>query len=138
VALPPLLIQAAGSLAAILTLAAFAHWMKLGAAPALNDEAVLRRAVGEVLDGFEVTDFAVAHDHSAALASDSHGQIMLLRRHGSRFAGRILSPLASARVQDDVLEVDCRERRFGVTKLVLVDAEAWADAINRLNQADDA
>jgi hypothetical protein len=138
VALPPLLIQAAGSLTAILALAALAHWMKLGAAPALSEEAILRRAADEVLDGFEVTDFAVAHDHSAALARDSHGQIMLIRCHGSHFAGRILSPLASARVRDDVLEVDCRERRFGVTRLALADARAWADAINQLNVARDA
>ena len=43
--LPPLLIQSAVSLAAILALAGLAWWLKLGGAPALDCAEAVRRAV---------------------------------------------------------------------------------------------
>lgn len=130
---PPLLIQTAGSLVAVLALAALARWLKLGGHPGLGDEVMLRRAADEVADGFEVADFALSGDRGAALVRDREGRIMLIRLHGSRHVGRILSPLASARTDGDVLEVDCGERRFGTTALTLDEAETWAEAINALS-----
>lgn len=131
--LPPLLIQTAGSLVAILGLAALAHWMKLGGAPALTDEATLRRAAGEVVDGFEAADYAIARDQTAALARDRQGRIMVIRRHGNRFAGRILTASAAARASGDVLTIDCGEKRFGIARLKLDNTRAWAEAINRID-----
>lgn len=136
--LPPLLIQSAGSLVAILALAALARWLKLGGHPGLSDEAMLRSAAEEIADGFEVADFALAADRSAALVRDPQGRIMLIRLHGSRHVGRILSPLASARASGNTLEVDCREPRFGVSRLELEDSEAWAAAINAVGRGRDA
>ncbi|MBU7580562.1 MAG: hypothetical protein KAF27_08830 [Porphyrobacter sp.] len=136
--LPPLLVQSAGSLAAILALAALARWLKLGGHPGLSDEAMLRRAAEEIVDGFEVADFSLAADRTAALVRDPEGRIMLIRLHGSRHVGRIISPLASARAHGNILEVDCREPRFGVTRLELEDAEAWAAAINAVGRGRDA
>lgn len=136
--LPPLLVQSAGSLVAILALAALARWLKLGGHPGLSDEAMLRRAAEEIVDGFEVTDFSLAADRTAALVRDPEGRMMLIRLHGSRHVGRILSPLASARAHGNILEVDCREPRFGVTRLELEDAEAWAAAINAVGRGRDA
>jgi hypothetical protein len=136
--LPPLLIQSAGSLVAILVLAALARWLGLGGAPKLSDEALLRHAAGEVVDGFEIADFTVAKDHGAALVRDPDGRIMVIRRHGGRFAGRVLPARASARVTGNVLEVDCHDPRFGLTRLDLPDSEAWAAAINAVSMAGDA
>lgn len=136
--LPPLLIQSAGSLAAILALAALARWLKLGGHPGLSDEAMLRRAADEVADGFEVADAAMSGDRGAALVRDPEGRIMLIRLHGSRHVGRVLTPLASARASGNTLEIDCREPRFGVTRLELEDAEAWAAAINAVGRGHDA
>lgn len=136
--LPSLALQTAGSLVAILALAALARWMGLGGAPALDDEHALRRAAGEVADGFEASDFALSQDRTCALARDSEGRIMLIRRHGNRFAGRILGPAAQARSLDCALEVDCGERRFGPCRLQIDDPASWADAINRLHEHHDA
>jgi len=136
--LPPLLVQTAGSLAAILALAGLAWWLKLGGAPTLADETALQSAASEVADGFEVCDFALSRDCTAALVRDSQGRIMIIRRHGNRFAGRILGTGACASVTDAGLSVDCGERRFGPVHLDLDEPQAWAEAINRLSEGPDA
>ena len=137
---PPLVIQTAGSLVAILALAGIAWWLKLGGAPRLDSEAAVRSAAGEVEDGFDPV--AVALNAEAALARDASGRIMVIKRHGNRFAGRILGPDAAARLWRDqgttALEVDCGEARFGKVFLDLPDAEAWAAAINRVDQPHHA
>ena len=140
--LPPLVLQTAGSLAAILALAGLAGWMKLGGSPALDNEAAVRRAAGEVEDGFTPVTIAVAQDGLAALASDTGGRIMVIKRHGNRFAGRVLGAGARAAIWRDpgrpALEVDCGEARFGKVFIDLPDPQAWADAINALDRPHHA
>jgi len=131
-----LLIQTAGSLVAILALAGIAWWLKLGGAPLLDSDEAVRRAAGEVEDGF--TPVATAHDSATALARDAAGRIMVIKRHGNRFAGRVLGPGSMARLATGRLEVDPGEARFGTVLLDLPDAEAWAEAINRLHLSHDA
>ena len=131
-----LLIQTGGSLVAILMLASLAWWLKLGGAPRLDSAEAVARAAGEVEDGF--APLAIAHDGAAALARDAQGRIMVIKRHGNRFAGRVLGPGAAARLAGGTLEVDPGEPRFGKVILTLPDAEAWADAINRLDERQDA
>lgn len=135
-----LLVQTAGSLVAILMLAGLAWWLKLGGDPRLDSETAVARAAGEVEDGF--APVAVAADGTAALARDGTGRIMVIKRHGNRFAGRILGAEAAARLWHDLgktaLEVDCGEARFGKVFLTLPDAQAWAEAINRLDRRQDA
>lgn len=135
-----LLIQTAGSLVAILALAGLAWWMKLGGNPALDSDAAVRRAAGEVEDGF--APVATAHDGKAALARDAQGRIMVIKRHGNRFAGRVLGPGARTEILPDpgiaMLVVDSGEVRFGKVFLALDDAQTWADAINRVSRAQDA
>lgn len=131
--LPPLLIQTAGSLAAILALAGLARWMKLGGAPRLASAADVARAASEVEDGFTPVACACDAAGAAALARDAAGRIMVIRRHGNRFAGRVLGPGAAAQASGTAITVACGERRFGEVFLTIPDAEAWADAINRLS-----
>ena len=137
-----LLTQTAGSLVAILALAGLAWWLKLGGAPRLDSAEAVARAAGEVEDGF--APVATSHDAegASALACDGAGRIMVIRRHGNRFAGRVLGPGATARpdVQPGEfnLVVDPGEPRFGKVFLTLPDAQAWAEAINRLNAGKDA
>lgn len=139
---PPLLVQTAASLVAILALAGLAWWMKLGGTPRLDSDEAVRRAAGEVEDGF--IPVATTHDAEGAsgLARDASGRVMVIKRHGNRFAGRMLGPLASARIEDTPgefnLVVDPGEARFGQVFLTLHDARAWADAINRVDERQDA
>lgn len=136
--IPPLVVQTAGSLAAILALAALARWMGLGGAPRLDGEDAVRRAAHEVEDGFAPVAFACDAEGASALARDAEGRIMVIRRHGNRFAGRIVGPRATALAQGGGLVVDVGEARFGTVRLTLPDAEAWAAAINRVSQPHDA
>jgi hypothetical protein len=137
-----LLFQTAGSLVAILALAGLAWWLKLGGAPRLDSEAAVNRAAGEVEDGFSPVTIACDAEGASALARDSAGRIMVLKRHGNRFAGRVLGPGASVRAEEHPggfnLVVDPRESRFGKVFLTLPDAQAWADAINRVDGPQDA
>ena len=121
-----------GSLIAIVALAGLARWMGLGGNPVLRDEDAVRFAAGEVEDGFEAERISISRDKKAALASDAGGRIMVIKRHGNQFAGRILTGHANAREVVDALIVDCGEARFGPVRLTLTDSSTWADRINRL------
>lgn len=131
-----MILQFAGSLVAILLLAWLAGKLGLGGAPRLDTHSAVLDAAREAVDGFEPADVACDSDGRAALARDDAGQIMVLKPHGSRVAGRLLGPSASASLQSEdfgpVLTVDCGERTFGVVSLRLPDAQTWADAINAL------
>jgi hypothetical protein len=132
-ALPPLLLQTAGSLVAILALAGLAWWLRLGGSPRLASDDDVRRAAGEVEDGFGPVAIARDKDGMAAVARDGQGRIMVIKRHGNRLAGRVLGPDAAAWVAGGQIEVYPGEARFGTVFLTTPDAEAWADAINALN-----
>lgn len=140
--LPPLLLQTAGSLVAILALAGLARWLRLGGAPLLADDEAVRRAASEVEDGF--SPIAVARDKEgrAALARDTQGRIMVIKRHGNRLAGRMLGPAARAAMWRDMghttLEIDCGEGPFGKVFLDIPDPAAWAEAISALNKRQHA
>ena len=137
-----LLVQTAGSLVAILALAALAWWMKLGGIPRLDDEDPVQRAVGEVEDGFVPVAVVCDAEGASALARDAQGGIILIRRHGNRFAGRVLTARAkaeaAARPGEYNLVVDPGEARFGKVFLTIPDPGAWADAINRVRGSQDA
>jgi hypothetical protein len=136
-AIPPMLLQTAGSLVAILALAGLAWWLRLGGSPKLTGDEDVRRAAAEVEDGFDPVTIARDAEGLAAIARDAQGRIMAIKRHGNRFAGRVLTPQARAVIWRDpgftALEVDCGEARFGKVFLDLPDPEAWADAINEVD-----
>jgi hypothetical protein len=133
-----LLLQTAGSLVAILALAGLAWWLKLGGGPLLDSAEVVQRAADEVEAGF--TAIATAQDSRglAALARDAAGRVMVIKRHGNRFAGRVLGAQARAEHDGTALAVDCGEARFGRVILDIPDPQAWAEAINRVNRPRDA
>lgn len=127
-----MLVQFGGSLIAVLVLAGLAALLRLGGQPQLKDNDAVAFAANEVEDGFDVARFSIAKDGAAALARDPAGRIMVLKRHGNKFAGRILTKQASAREEVDALLINPGEARFGVVRLTVHDAPYWADAINRL------
>lgn len=130
----PLALQTGVSLAAILALAGLAWWLKLGGDPRLDSEFGARRAAGEVEDGFAPVDIACDANGMGALARDANGRVMVIKRHGNRFAGRILGADAAATIENTPtgcsLVVDPGEARFGTVALTIPDAEAWAAAID--------
>lgn len=127
-----LFLQTGGSLIAILALYFVARALKLGGKPRLGDKAQVQACAGEVEEGFDAQRVSIARDGAAALASDADGRIMVIKRHGNRFAGRILTRSAAVREEVDGLVVNTAEARFGAVRLSIDDPAYWADAINRL------
>ena len=130
--MPPALAQFLGSLVAILALAGVAYWLKLGPTPRLTDEAEARRAADEAISGFIPVEIALDRTGAGALMRDARGRILLLRAHGTHFAGRILTSAAQARVEGDMLVIDTAERRYGNARLAIDDAPAWVQAIEAI------
>ncbi len=137
-----LLLQTSASLVAIVALAGLAWWLRLGGTPRLTSEDDVAQFAGEVEDGFAPVAVAIDAEGAAALARDAQGRIMLIRRHGNRFAGRVLTAQAKAARQDQpdasAIMIDSGEARFGTTFLAIPDPDAWAEAINALNAAHHA
>ena len=135
--IPPLVLQTAGSLVAILALAGLAWWMRLGGMPRLDSDAAVRRAAAEVEDGFIPVETVCDAEGAGGLARDAGGRIMLIKRHGNRFAGRVLGAHASARADslpgEYNIVVDPGEARFGAVFLTIPAPESWVAAINALN-----
>ncbi len=129
---PPLILQFGGSLIAIFALYALARALRLGGKPVLKNDESVRFAASEVKDGFEAQRIAIAKGGIAALTSDSLGRIMVIKRHGNQFAGRVLDPNARVSEEVDAIIVDCGDARFGTVRLSLDRPEIWVDAINRL------
>jgi hypothetical protein len=137
-----LLTQTAGSLVAILALAGLAWWLRLGPALPLANGDDVRRIAAEIEDGFAPITIACDEEGAGALARDAQGRIMLIKPHGNRFAGRVLTSGASATIKDHPGEfniiIDSGERHFGRLALTLPEPETWAAAINRVNGPQDA
>ncbi|MEL7730082.1 hypothetical protein AAG612_11130 [Citromicrobium bathyomarinum] len=130
----PALLQLIGSLAAILVLAGIAWALKLGTGPHLADgEDAMGRAY-EADTGFDPVEAVCSRDGKGAILTDARGRIMVLRRHGSHFAGRVLEPGAQALLDGAILTVVTTDRRYGRVTLDLGDdARAWASRIDALD-----
>ena len=127
------LLQLAGSLIAILALALIAARLGLGGDTRIRDESHLRRLVEEAQFGFDPVDMTIDRAGQAALVRNANGQVMLLRRHGARFAARMLDSHANVRLDRNFLVVGTSDRRFGQITLDLGEAaSAWAASLRRL------
>lgn len=129
---PDLLFQFGGSLVAIFALYALARALRLGGRPKLTDGESVKVAAKEVEDGYVADRVAIARGGTAALARNADGTIMVIKRHGNRFAGRVLTPEARVLEEVDAIIVDCGDAHFGTVRLSLEQPGIWVDAINRL------
>jgi hypothetical protein len=127
------LLQLGGSLLAILALAAVAWKLKLGGDTRIRDEAHARELADEAIPGFEAEAIAIDRAGYAALLRDHAGRVLLLRRHGAHFAGRLLTGHAQSRLDRTFLTIATDEKRFGGVTLDLGDqAQYWAASLRRL------
>ena len=126
-------LQFGGSFAAILLLAGLARRLGLGGDPRLRDPDEARRLAGEVLDGFDAQDVVLDRAGIGALLRDPAGRVMLLRRHGARWAGRLLDSHAGVLLDRTFMTVSTADRTFGAVTLDLGDqAQVWAGSLRRL------
>ena len=127
------ILQFGGSLAAILLLAWLAKRLGLGGDPRLRDPEDAKRLAGEALYGFEVQDVVLDRAGIGALLRDSAGRVMLLRRHGARWAARLLDGHTGVRLDRAFMTIATSDRTFGAVTLDLGDqAQAWAGSLRRI------
>jgi hypothetical protein len=128
-----LLIKFGGSLLAILALAWLAHRLRLGGDVRIVDEAQARDLAEEAICGFEPVEIVIDRAGMGALLRDARGRVLLLRRHGTHFAGRLLDSYAHARLDRNLLTLATADQRFGSVTLDLGSkAPEWAASLRRL------
>ena len=132
----PAVLQIGGSLVAILALAGIARWLRLGGDVRLRDEGEARALAEAAVCGFDPVEIALDRAGIGALLRDSQGRVMLLKRHGARFAARLLSGHRDSRLDRNFLTVSTGERLFGTVTLDLgSNAGVWAASLRRLGQS---
>jgi hypothetical protein len=127
------LIQIGGSLVAILALAWLAHRLRLGGDARIRSEDEARALADEAIHGFDPVAIAIDKAGMGALCRDRQGRILLLRRHGSHFASRLLDSHAHARLDRSHLTLATSDRTFGsVTFDLGSEAPTWAASLRRV------
>lgn len=131
--IPPALLQFLGSLAAILVLAWLVHRMGLGGDLRIRDEQHARELADEQVSGYEPVAIAIDRAGYGAIMRDAADRVMVLKRHGAHFAGRILTGHAESRLNQRQLTIGTDDRRFGSVTLDLGEKAAhWAASLRRL------
>lgn len=127
------LLQLGGSLLAILALGWLASKLQLGGDRRIRSEDEARALADEAVSGFEPVDIALDRAGYGALLRDAQGRILMLRRHGSHFAGRLIEKRPQARLDQNLLIIEAEDRPFGAVTLDLgKNAQIWAASLRRL------
>ncbi|MEO7383930.1 MAG: hypothetical protein ABIU18_03265 [Novosphingobium sp.] len=126
-------IQLGASLVAILAVAGLAVWLGLGGDVRLRDSDEARALARITHCGFDAVDVVLDRAGIGALLRDGEGRVMLLRRHGVHFAGRMLTDHRGIRLDHNFITVATADKNFGSVKLDLgPEAQAWAGTLRRL------
>ena len=126
-------IQLGVSLVAILAIAGLAVWLGLGGDVRLRDADEAREVARMTLCGSDAVDVVLDRAGIGALLRDARGRVMLLKRHGVHFAGRLVTDYRGVRLDQNFLTVATGDARFGAVTLDLgADAQTWAGSLRRL------
>lgn len=130
-----IVIQLAVSVALILAVTWLAHHLGLGADVRLRSEVQARELARSALSGFEPAELVLDRAGIGALARDAQGRVLLLKRHGAHFAGRLLDSHAFAQLDRNFLTISSGERRFAPVTLDLGEqAQVWAASLRWLKR----
>ncbi|WP_298190227.1 hypothetical protein [Novosphingobium sp.] len=126
-------LQAAGSLIAVLLVFLLVRALDLGGDVRITDEAEARALAEAARCGFEPVEVALDRARIGALLRNRAGEVMLIRRHGARFAARVLSSHAGVRLDRGFLTLSTDDAHFGSITLDLGEkAQVWAASLRRL------
>lgn len=126
-------LQAIGSLIAVLLVFLIVRGLGMGSDVRIADEAEARALAEAARCGFDPVEVALDRARIGALLRNSAGEVMLIRRHGARFAARVLSSHAGARLDRGFLTLSTDDPHFGSITLDLGDkAQVWAASLRRL------
>lgn len=130
-------IQIGGSLLAILAVAWLVSKMGLGGDLRIADEDHAKLLADQVESGFTPVATAVDKAGYGALMRDAAGRILIMRRHGSHFAGRVVTKRPDARLDQGLLTIKPDDTPFGAITLNLgSEAAIWASSLRRLEASD--
>ncbi|MBX9883924.1 MAG: hypothetical protein K2X68_03015 [Novosphingobium sp.] len=126
-------LQATGSLVAVLAVFLLVRKLGMGSDVRIADEAEARALAEAACCGFDPVEVALDRARIGALLRNRAGEVMLIRRHGARFAARVLSSHAGARLDRGFLMLSTEDPHFGSITLDLGDkAQVWAASLRRL------
>lgn len=127
------LLKLGGSIAAILFIAWFARFLRLGGDVRIRSEEQARDIANETCCGFDPVEIAIDKAGIAALLRDAEGRHLLVRRHGVQWAGRLLDRHNDSRLDKNFLTVGTGEKTFGSVTLNLgSQASHWAAGLRNL------
>ena len=127
------LLKLGGSIAAILFIAWFARFLRLGGDVRIRSEEQAREIANETCCGFDPVEIAIDKAGIAALLRDAEGRHLLVRRHGVQWAGRLLDRHNDSRLDKNFLTVGTGEKTFGSVTLNLgSQASRWAAGLRHL------
>ena len=127
------LLKLGGSIAAILFIAWFARFLRLGGDVRIRSEEQAREIANETCCGFDPVEIAIDKAGMAALLRDADGRHLLVRRHGVQWAGRLLDRHNDSRLDKNFLTVGTGEKTFGSVTLNLgSQASHWAAGLRNL------
>ena len=127
------LLKLGGSIAAILFIAWFARFLRLGGDVRIRSEEHAREIANETCCGFDPVEIAIVKAGIAALLRDAEGRHLLVRRHGVQWAGRLLDRHNDSRLDQNFLTVGTGEKTFGSVTLNLgSQASHWAAGLRNL------
>ena len=130
-----LALQSIGSLIAILLVHAFIRSRRLGEDVRIASEAEARALAEQAHIGFAAVEVALDRARIGALLRGRDGEVMLVRRHGARFAARQLTSHAGVRLDQEFLTLSTDDPHFGSVTLDLgADAQVWAASLRRLGE----
>lgn len=121
------------SLGAVAGLVFTVRALRLGSESIFPNEAAVGLAAGRVADDFEPAEIAIDRHGRAALLRGRDGRAMVLKAHGAHAAGRVLGRPIRAWTDGATLVIDPADRRFGVVRLDLPDADRWKAWLDRLS-----
>lgn len=132
----PIIVQLAGSLAAILLLTLLVAKLGLGGDVRLRDAGHARALANQAIWGFDAVEVGLDRAGIGALLRNGQGQVMLLRRHGVHFIARLLDDHAGARLDRNFLTLATESGAQGTITLDLgPQAQIWAGSLRRLGGA---
>jgi len=127
------LLKLGGSIAAILFIAWFARFLRLGGDVRIRSEEQAREIANETCCGFDPVEIAIDKAGIAALLRDAEGRHLLVRRHGVQWAGRLLDRHNDSRLDKNFLTVGTGEKTFGSVTLNLgSQASHWPVGLRNL------
>lgn len=130
-----LALQAAGSLLAILLVYVMVRAFRLGEDVRIANEAAARALAEEARYGFAPVEVALDRARIGALLRNRAGEVILIRRHGARFAARLLTSHAGVRLDQGFLTLSTDDPHFGSVTLDLgAEAQVWAASLRRLGR----